>query len=110
MGTLVCNSPYIALFLMLVFVVHQPSQIQGETMIVATQSSSEKSKAAADFVGDGMGDQEEIYAAIHALPASGGTVTLMEGMYDIRKVEGKLGGVIIDRSNVTLTGQGRPLG
>lgn len=97
---------YIALFLVLVFAVHQPSQIQGKTMIVATQSSSEKSKAAADFVGDGVGDQEEIYAAIYALPSSGGTVTLMEGTYDIRKVEGKLGGVIIDRSNVTLTGQG----
>jgi len=75
-------------------------------MIVATQSSSEKSKATADFVGDGVGDQEEIYAAIHALPSSGGTVTLMEGTYDIRKVEGKLGGLIIDRSNVTLMGQG----
>ena len=97
---------YIALFWVLVFAVHQPSQIQGSTMIVATQSSSEKSKAAADFVGDGVGDQEEIYAAIHALPASGGTVTLMEGTYDIRKVEGKLGGLIIDRSNVTLIGQG----
>ena len=83
-----------------------PSQIQGSTMIVATQSSSEKSKSVADFVGDGVGDQEEIYKAIHALPSSGGTVTLMEGTYDIRKVEGKLGGVIIDRSNVTLMGQG----
>ena len=71
-------------------------------MIVATQSSSEKSKVAADFVGDGVGDQEEIYAAIHALPSSGGTVTLMEGTYDIRKVKDKLGGLIIDRSNVTL--------
>lgn len=97
---------YIALFLVLVFAVHQPSQIQGKTMIVATQSSSEKSKAAADFVGDGMGDQEEISAAIHALPSSGGAVTLMEGTYDIRKVEGKLGGLIIDRSNVTIVGQG----
>ena len=95
---------YIALVLS--FATYFPSQIQGRTMIVATQSSSEKSKAAADFVGDGVGDQEEIYAAIHALPASGGTVTLMEGTYDIRKVEGKLGGVIIDRSNVTLIGQG----
>lgn len=95
---------YIALVLALA--TYFPSQIQGRTMIVATQSSSEKSKAAADFVGDGMGDQEEIYAAIHALPSSGGTVTLMEGTYDIRKVEGKLGGVIIDRSNVTLIGQG----
>ena len=75
-------------------------------MIVATQNSSENSKALADFVGDGMGDQEEIYAAIQALPSVGGTVTLMEGTYDIRKVAGTLGGLIIDRSNVTLVGQG----
>ncbi len=81
------------------------SYAQGRTMIVATENSSEKSKAAADFVGDGVGDQEEIYAAIRALPPVGGTVTLMEGVYDIRKVEGKLGGLIIDRSDVTLAGQ-----
>ena len=97
---------YIALFFVLALATYFPSQIQGRTMIVATQSSSEKSKATADFVSDGVGDQEEIYAAIHALPSSGGTVTLMEGTYDIRKVEGKLGGLIIDRSNVTLIGQG----
>jgi hypothetical protein len=30
----------------------------------------------------------------------------MEGTYDIRKVPGKLGGVLVDRSNVTLRGQG----
>ncbi len=53
---------YIAL--VLVLATYFPSQIQGRTMIVATQSSSEKSKAAADLVGDGVGDQEEIYAAI----------------------------------------------
>lgn len=76
------------------------------TVVVATTDSLESSKAAADFVGDGVGDQEEIYDAIHALPEIGGTVLLMEGTYDIRKVEGKLGGVIIDRSNVTLAGQG----
>ncbi len=75
-------------------------------MIVATKDSSAKSKAVADFVGDGAGDQEEIYAAIQALPPVGGTVTLAEGTYDIRKVEGKLGGLIIDRSDVTLAGQG----
>jgi hypothetical protein len=60
----------------------------------------------ADLVGDGHGDQEEIHAAIQALPPSGGTVTLMEGTYDIRKVEGTLGGITIDRSDVTLAGQG----
>lgn len=75
-------------------------------MVVATRDSSQKSRAAADFVGDGRGDQEEIYAAIRALPSSGGTVNLMDGVYDIRKMEGSLGGLIIDRSNVTLAGQG----
>lgn len=81
---------FIYIALVLALATYFPSQIQGKTMIVATQSSSEKSKATADFVGDGVGDQEEMYAAIHALPPSGGTVTLMEGTYDIRKVEGKL--------------------
>jgi hypothetical protein len=75
-------------------------------MIVATQNSSESSKERADFVGDGEGDQEEIYRAIHNLPEVGGTVALMEGTYDIRKVDGKLGGLIIDRSDLTLIGQG----
>jgi hypothetical protein len=76
------------------------------TLKVATKDSSEKSKASADFVGDGHGDQAEINAAIQALPEVGGTVILAEGTYDIRKVEGQLGGVIIDRSNVTLSGNG----
>ena len=75
-------------------------------MVVATRNSSEKSRNAADFVGDGHGDQEEIYAAIQSLPPSGGTVVLKEGVYDIRRVAGTLGGLIIDRSNVTLAGQG----
>jgi hypothetical protein len=76
------------------------------TVVVATHDSAERSKAMADFVGDGKGDQEEINAAIRALPDAGGTVLLMEGTYDIRRVEGKLGGVLIERSNVTLAGQG----
>ncbi|MDA0745069.1 MAG: right-handed parallel beta-helix repeat-containing protein [bacterium] len=75
-------------------------------MIVAASNSSDKSKSLADFVCDGIGDQEELYAAIHALPPAGGTVTLTEGAFDIRKEENKLGGLIIDRSNITLTGQG----
>ena len=78
----------------------------GATVVVATKDSSERSKANAQFVGDGVGDQDEIYAAIRALPEVGGAVLLMEGTYDVRKVPGKLGGVIIDRSNVVLAGQG----
>lgn len=76
------------------------------TVVVATADSSERSKAAADFVGDGVGDQEEINAALRALPEAGGSVVLMEGHYDIRRVPNKLGGVLIEQSNVTLAGQG----
>lgn len=76
------------------------------TIVVATKDSSERSKASADFVGDGTGDQEEINAAVRALPKPGGKVLLMEGTYDIRIIEGQLGGVILDRSNVVLAGQG----
>ncbi len=76
------------------------------TVVVATHDSAAKSRDVADFVGDGDGDQEEINRAIKSLPAAGGMVLLMEGTYDIRKVEKRLGGVLIERSNVTLSGQG----
>ena len=76
------------------------------TVVVATRDSSDPAKAGAHFVADGQGDQQEINAAIRALPPVGGTVLLMEGTYDIRKVPGKLGGVLIERSNVTLAGAG----
>ncbi len=79
---------------------------QAATLLVATADSSDKSRERADFLGDGEGDQEEINRAIESLPEAGGTVMLAEGTYDIRKVEGRLGGVIIGRSNVTLAGQG----
>lgn len=76
------------------------------TCIVAARDSSERSRASAHFVADGEGDQEEINAAIRSLPRSGGVVQLMEGTYDIRRVDGTLGGVTIDRSMVTLAGVG----
>ena len=78
----------------------------GNTIIVAAADSSPQSQAAAQFVADGQGDQKEINAAIRALPPTGGTVLLMEGTYDIRREDKKLGGVIVDRSHVTLAGKG----
>jgi hypothetical protein len=84
----------------------QPAPAAGATVVVAAVDSSPEAKAAAQFVGDGQGDQEQINAAVRALPAAGGTVQLMAGVYDIRRVEGTLGGVVIDRSHVTLAGQG----
>lgn len=78
----------------------------GSTVVVAAHDAAELSKAAANYVADGDGDQEEINAAIRALPEAGGTVQLTEGTFDIRRVEGALGGVLIERSNVTLAGRG----
>jgi parallel beta-helix repeat protein len=53
------------------------------TIVVAASDSSEKSKAQADYVCDGIADNEEIMAAINALPTAGGCVTLMEGTYQL---------------------------
>ena len=83
-----------------------PLGVSAATLTVATCDSAESSKARADFVADCNGDQQEINAAIQALPPVGGTVRLMEGHYDIKAVGGTLGGVLIDRSYVTLEGVG----
>lgn len=83
-----------------------PPNVRAATVTVATKDSAESSRQSADFVGDGVGDQEEIHQALAALPQVGGTVLLAEGTYDIRRVPNTLGGVTIDRSRVTLAGQG----
>ncbi len=75
-------------------------------LTVAAHDASEALRASARFVCDGEGDQEEINAAIAALPEAGGVVFLTAGTYDIRRVEGELGGVLIRRSHVTLQGEG----
>jgi hypothetical protein len=106
--------PFLCSFCSLFLTVHglaAPNSTSGiapraATVVVATKDSSERSKTSADFLGDGEGDQEEINAAIRALPEVGGTVLLMEGTYDIRRVPGRLGGVLVERSNVVLAGQG----
>ena len=53
------------------------------TIVIAASNSSAKSKAQADYVCDGIADNEEIMAAINALPTAGGCVTLMEGTYQL---------------------------
>jgi len=78
----------------------------GAAIVVAARDASPHSKLSAQFTCDGSGDQEEINAAIRALPPCGGKVLLTEGTYDIRKVPGTLGGVLIGRSHVVLEGQG----
>ncbi|NUQ64324.1 MAG: hypothetical protein HUU20_17790 [Pirellulales bacterium] len=98
------SSAFLLVFLGLRSLADEPRPQRAATLVVATADSSPASKGAADFVGDGQGDQEEINAALAALPEAGGTVLLMEGTYDIRKVEGALGGVLVQRSSVTLAG------
>ena len=98
----------VLLFLLMVLVglATQAESHAGATLLVAAHNAAESSKAAADYVCDGEGDQEEINAAIRALPEAGGTVQLTEGTFDIRRVQETLGGVLIERSNVTLAGRG----
>jgi parallel beta-helix repeat protein len=68
------------------------------TKIVAASDSLDKSRA--DYVCDGVADQDEINAAINALPTSGGRVLLLEGTYNIS------GTITILKNYVTLEGQG----
>ena len=68
------------------------------TKIVAANDSLDKTMA--DYVCDGTADQEEINAAINALPTFGGRVLLLEGTYNISSP------ITILKNNVTLEGQG----
>ncbi|NVM21302.1 MAG: right-handed parallel beta-helix repeat-containing protein [Desulfobacterales bacterium] len=53
------------------------------TLVVAASNSSARSKAQADYICDGTSDEVEIQAAIDALPAGGGEVQLLEGIFII---------------------------
>ena len=69
------------------------------TFVVAANDSSTLSKQQADYVCDGTDDQEEIQAAITALPDGGGKVVLMEGHYYTASA-------IFLKSNLTIEGMG----
>lgn len=69
------------------------------TLVVAASNSLDTVRA--DYVCDGVADEVQINAAIAALPATGGSVVLMDGTYDIDS------SIIMNKSNVTLTGQGK---
>lgn len=79
---------------------------ESATILVAAHDAASTSRSSAKFIADGLGDQEEINAAIRALPKTGGTVQLSEGTFDIRRIPGKLGGILIERSHVVLAGSG----
>ena len=68
------------------------------TLIVAASNSLDTTRA--DYVCDGVDDQDEINAAITALPVQGGRVSLLEGTYQITD------SIVFDKDNVTLQGVG----
>ncbi len=70
------------------------------TIVVAASNSSTKSKAAADYICSGSGDQSTINSAISALPSGGGKVLLLEGTYKISSY------ININKANVMLEGMG----
>ena len=83
--------------------------VRSATLVVAASDSPTKSKAQADYVCDGTADDVQIQAAIDALPAAGGTVKLSEGTFTIAigQTYGTADcGVVVDRSDVTLSGEG----
>ncbi|NLF16795.1 MAG: hypothetical protein GX595_06000 [Lentisphaerae bacterium] len=82
------------------------SGVRTAAVVVAAADAPEAVKQAADVVCAGQDDHLAINAAIAGLPANGGRVHLTGGSYAIGAVAGTFGGVIIDRSNVLLTGEG----
>jgi parallel beta-helix repeat protein len=91
-----------------------PSGIRTATRIVAASNSLDRTRA--DYVCDGVHDEEEINKAISDLADTGGTVLLLEGTYNIgsagiRSIQTESGdtdiayGIYIT-SNVRLVGQG----
>jgi len=68
------------------------------TLIVAASDSKYKDRA--DYVCDGVSDQEEINNAKDALPTTGGRIILLEGTYIID------GRINLDKNNIVLEGQG----
>lgn len=99
----VCIALLSTVCLMIAF---QQSSMAQSTISIAARDSSPTSIERADLRCAGDNDQDVINQAIKKLPEAGGTVILIEGSYNIRKTPGTLGGISIDRSNVTLTGQG----
>jgi len=53
-----------------------------------------------DFLCNGNNDNSKINAAIHALPAEGGEVVILEGVYNITS------NIYVDKDRVTIIGMG----
>jgi len=81
-------------------IVHPSSTfIRGATQVVAANDSKDTTNA--DLFCDGTADEVQIIAAIDALPATGGSVLLMDGTYEIAAA------ITMNKANVKLIGQGK---
>lgn len=69
------------------------------TLVVAASDSLDTTNA--DYFCDGTADEVQINEAIDALPATGGSILLMDGTYDIDA------SITIDVSNTSIIGQGK---
>lgn len=69
------------------------------TQVVAATDSKDTTNA--DLFCDGTADEVQIIAAIDALPATGGSVLLMDGTYEIAAE------ITMNKANVRLIGQGK---
>ncbi|GAH37845.1 unnamed protein product, partial [marine sediment metagenome] len=70
------------------------------TLVVAADDSGVIGKASADYICDGVDDDVQINAALNALPAEGGRVALLEGIYVLADP------IVIPDDDITLNGQG----
>jgi parallel beta-helix repeat protein len=78
------------------------SMSRGATLTIAASNATAKSKAAADYVCDGVADEVEINAAIESLDGIGGCVELSEGTFNVAYAIGDLWRF----DNIWLKGQG----
>jgi hypothetical protein len=72
----------------------------GPTLLVAAADAAASTRAVANYVCDGAGDEVEIQAALAALPAAGGTVRLSEGTFALAGV------LATSKANTHLAGSG----
>lgn len=73
----------------------------GATLVVAASDSLHKERA--DYVCDGVDDQVEIQVAIDTLPAGGGKIVLMEGIYDISEALSAKSNLVIEGNGMGVT-------
>ncbi len=73
--------------------------VRSKTLIVAASNSLDTTNA--DYVCDGVADEVQINQAINDLPATGGSVCLMDGTYTLA------GSINLNVANSSIIGQGR---